>query len=59
MATKLSAAKIATAAGADMLIANGDDFHVIHRIMQGAEIGTLFKGRQDEEFHLIDILDEK
>jgi glutamate 5-kinase len=59
MATKLSAAKIATAAGADMVIANGDDFHVIHRIMQGAEIGTLFKGRPDEEFHLIDILDEK
>jgi glutamate 5-kinase len=59
MATKLSAAKIATAAGADMIIANGDDFHVIHRIMHGMEIGTLFKGRPDEEFHLIDILDEE
>jgi glutamate 5-kinase len=59
MATKLSAAKIATAAGADMLIANGDDFHVIHRIMQGAKIGTLFKGRPGEDFHLIDILDEE
>ena len=31
MATKLSAAKIANASGADMIIANGDDFHVIHR----------------------------
>lgn len=28
MATKLSAAKIANASGADMIIANGDDFHV-------------------------------
>lgn len=57
MATKLSAAQIATAAGADMVIANGDDFHVIHRIIQGGDIGTLFKGRPEEEFHLIDILD--
>jgi glutamate 5-kinase len=57
MATKLSAAKIATASGADMIIANGDDFHVIHRILQGAAIGTLFLGRPEEEFHLIDFLD--
>ena len=33
MATKLTAAEIATAAGADMVIANGRDFHVIHKIM--------------------------
>lgn len=42
MATKLSAAKIATMAGADMVIANGADFHVIHKIMQGRNHGTLF-----------------
>lgn len=42
MATKLSAAKIATSAGADMVIANGEDFHVIHKIMQGRNHGTLF-----------------
>lgn len=42
MATKLSAAKIATGAGADMVIANGADFHVIHKIMQGRNHGTLF-----------------
>lgn len=59
MATKLSAAQIATAAGADMIIANGDDFHVIHRIMQGSDIGTLFKGRPGEEFYLIDILEQQ
>lgn len=34
MATKLTAAKIATGSGADMVIANGSDFHVIHKIMQ-------------------------
>ncbi|MDO4321601.1 MAG: glutamate 5-kinase [Lachnospiraceae bacterium] len=57
MATKLSAAKIATASGADMIIANGDDFHIIHHILQGANVGTLFKGRPNEDFYLIDILE--
>ena len=33
MATKLKAAKLATSAGADMIIANGEDFHIIHRII--------------------------
>ena len=35
MATKLTAARIATAAGTDMVIANGGDFHNIHRICGG------------------------
>ena len=42
MATKLSAARIATCAGADMVIANGADFHIIHKIMEGRNYGTLF-----------------
>lgn len=58
MATKLSAAKIATASGADMLIANGEDFHVLHRLINGSEIGTLFVSHQAENFHLIDFLKE-
>lgn len=49
MATKLSAAKIATSAGADMVIANGSDFHVIHKIMQGRNHGTLFLADKKEE----------
>lgn len=59
MATKLSAAKIATASGADMVIANGGDFHAIHRILQGGPVGTLFQGRQNEDFFLIDILEKE
>lgn len=59
MATKLSAAKIAAASGADMVIANGDDFHVIHRILQGNPIGTLFQGKRKEDFFLIDILENE
>ncbi len=56
MATKLSAAKVATAAGADMVIASGEDFHVLHKIVRGDKIGTLFQARPQEEFHLIDFL---
>ena len=58
MATKLSAAKIANASGADMIIANGDDFHVIHRLLDGRNIGTLFVGHLDENFDLVDVLEE-
>lgn len=58
MATKLTAAEIATAAGADMIIANGKDFHVIHKIMHGRNYGTLFVGNQKEEFYLIDYIEK-
>ena len=36
------AAKIATSAGADMVIANSEDIHIIHRIMDGRNLGTIF-----------------
>ena len=35
MGTKLSAARIATSSGADMIIANAADVRIIHRIMDG------------------------
>lgn len=56
MATKLSAAHVATSAGADMVIANGSDFHIIHKILQGAPYGTLFLADKKDEFFLIDYL---
>nr|WP_297939318.1 glutamate 5-kinase [uncultured Lachnoclostridium sp.] len=56
MATKISAAKIATDSGADMVIANGDDIQAISRIIQGENIGTLFKAHKDEQFKLMDYL---
>ena len=43
MTTKIAAAKIANEAGVDMVIANGDDVHNINKIVNGEEIGTLFK----------------
>lgn len=54
MSAKLSAARIATTSGADMVIANGADFHVIHKILQGRNHGTLFLGKKDHSFSLVD-----
>ena len=56
MATKLSAARIATGAGADMVIANGEDFHVLHRIINGEPYGTVFLENARDEFYLLDYL---
>jgi glutamate 5-kinase len=57
MDTKLSAAKIATASGADMIIANSKDVHIIHRIMDGRDEGTLFLANKDENFFIGDYLE--
>ena len=57
MATKLTAAQIASAAGVDMVIANGADFHIIHKITEGRNYGTLFVSQSKEEVYLIDIID--
>ena len=52
MNTKLTAARIATKAGADMLIANSRDVRIIHRLMDGQNLGTLFVAHRDEDFDL-------
>lgn len=57
MATKIGAARLATSAGADMVIANGADMGIIHRIMDGERIGTMFRANRIENFYLIDYLD--
>ncbi len=43
MTTKLEAAKIANGAGVDMIICNGSDVVNISRILDGKDIGTVFK----------------
>ena len=52
MNTKLQAAKIAGSMGVDMIIANSKDIKVIHRILSGKKIGTLFLASRDENFDL-------
>lgn len=59
MTTKLSAAKIATNSGTDMLIANGEDVSIISDIMEGKSIGTLFKQHKSEQFNIMDYIATK
>lgn len=56
MQTKLSAAKIATDSGADMIIANGDTVDNLRSIMAGEQIGTLFCAHKIDDFHLLDYI---
>lgn len=48
MTTKLNAAKIATAAGIDMVIANGKEPTVLYDITEGKRVGTKFLSRKAE-----------
>ncbi len=52
MATKLASARIATASGADMIIANGADVGVLHELLEGVRKGTLFLAKPDAHFEL-------
>ena len=47
MATKLAAAKIAMAAGTDMVIMNGARPEDLYRLLDGEQVGTRFIGRRD------------
>ena len=44
--------KIATSCGADMIIANSKDIGILHRILAGKELGTLFVANKDEDFQV-------
>ena len=52
MNTKLQAARIAGNMGVDMVIANSADIKVIHRILAGQNIGTLFLAHKEDGFDL-------
>ena len=54
MSAKLVAAKIATYSGADMVIANGADVDIVNAIMNGENVGTLFRANKKENFDLVD-----
>ena len=45
MATKINAAKIATAAGVDMIIMNGKNPEDLYRLFDGEELGTYFPAK--------------
>lgn len=56
MSAKISAAKIATASGADMIIANGENIENIEKIFCGEDVGTLFSAHEKSDFNIIDFL---
>ncbi len=57
MATKLTAAKIATKSGADMIIANAKNMGILHQIFEGDFTGTLFHSNYDEDFYIRDYIE--
>ncbi len=57
MNTKLIAAKIATSSDIDMVIANSRNIDVIHRIVEGENVGTLFVANRNEGFDLPEFVD--
>ena len=57
MSTKIRAAQIASASGADMIIANGADVSILHEIFEGDYIGTFFESHKDDDFFLQDVLE--
>lgn len=58
MSAKISAARIATDSGADMVIANGENVDIIDKIVNGENIGTLFLSHKNKDFSLTDYLAE-
>lgn len=58
MATKLTAAHIATYSGADMIIANGADVGIIHKIFENDYVGTLFRANKNDDFYIADYIEE-
>lgn len=58
MAAKISAARIATDAGADMVIVNGKNVYVLADVMDGKQVGTLFYAHKNQDFELLDYIRE-
>ena len=59
MSAKIYAAGIANDAGADMAIINGEDMDNILRLIDGEELGTVFKAHRTRHFHLKEYLERK
>lgn len=57
MSAKIFAAGIANDAGTDMAIINGGDLDNITRLIDGDEIGTVFKAHKTRHFHLKEYLE--
>ncbi|QNM05837.1 glutamate 5-kinase [Qiania dongpingensis] len=56
MSAKIVAARMATDAGIDMVITNGEDVENIYRVLDGEQVGTLFLAHKNKDFDLIEYL---
>jgi glutamate 5-kinase len=52
MNAKIDAGIIVTHFGADMVLASGQDISVLYDILEGENVGTLFKANINEAFDL-------
>ena len=59
MAAKIAAANICNDSGADMIIVSGKDANIINRVMEGEQVGTVFKAHKRADFHLMSYLQNK
>ncbi len=59
MATKIAAARIATDSGADMAILNAADLNLIHALLDGEDVGTLFLAHDSEGFDTVEFITKK
>ncbi len=59
MATKIAAARIATDSGADMAILNAKDLNLIHALLDGEDVGTLFLAHEQEDFDTVKFITSK
>ena len=56
MSAKIVAARMATDAGIDMVITNGNDVENIYRVLDGEPVGTLFLAHKNKDFDLMEYL---
>ncbi len=58
MRAKLNAAQIATYSGCDMVIVNSSGLHVLEKVIEGENVGTLFKSNRRDDYDIINYLEE-
>ena len=59
MSTKIAAARIATDSGADMAIIDAGDLNLIHSLIDGEDVGTLFLANELDDFDIVDFIVHK
>lgn len=59
MSTKIAAARIATDSGSDMAILDASDLNLIHALMDGEDVGTVFLAHNAKDFDVVDFIVKK